>query len=517
MYGTVFSCVGENDIKNPEGYGQYTADVLACGDIVDVVEISRKALEQCIGGSCEQTVLLNQALSVMKRVNVFRGLPEEKFRELIGALQLLEFPHSSVIVQQGAVSDSFFIINEGRVDVTKDGLNVRSITKHDYFGERGMLFNDRRTATVVALGDVSCWMLQKNDFLALIDEDIRLQLMKRIELQDDNIVLPELALVKTLGKGMFGNVFLAAHKLKNRLYAVKTVERNKIERYQIQNCLVLERKILLQIDHSLIMKLVRTFKDEFRVYFLTEFVRGIDLFDVLRKLGLVSEEDAKFYIACLITILEHLHDRDIIYRDLKPENVMVDDEGFPKLIDFGTAKIVDGRTFTIVGTPHYMAPEVVLGKGYGVAADYWSVGIMLYEFLCGGVPFGEEEEDPYAIYQRVIEHKLVYTKYINSASTAKPLIEQLLNKNPAMRTGGSIEILKKHPWLGDFNWEAVLTRQLRTPYCPKLPDLSGEVQKALLRDQNLHGGIAREEQLDDVPPLSGRRRAPAPTDWDVEF
>ena len=96
----------------------------------------------------------------------------------------------------------------------------------------------------------------------------------------------------------------------------------------------------------------------------------MNLFDVLRELNLVSDRDSKFYMSCMILILEHLHDRDIIYRDLKPENVMVDEDGYLKLIDFGSAKIVNGRTYTIAGTPHYMAPEVITGKGYGVAADY---------------------------------------------------------------------------------------------------------------------------------------------------
>ena len=169
---------------------------------------------------------------------------------------------------------------------------------------------------------------------------------------------------------MFGNVFLVARKEKHSLYALKTVDRKKIEKYEIEANLILERKVLLQLDHIFILKLVKTFKDDKRVYFLTEFVRGMDLFDVLRELNLVSDLDSRFYISCMILILEHLHDRDIIYRDLKPENIMVDEEGYLKLIDFGTSKIVNGRTFTIVGTPHYMAPEVIIGKGYGVSADF---------------------------------------------------------------------------------------------------------------------------------------------------
>ena len=165
---------------------------------------------------------------------------------------------------------------------------------------------------------------------------------------------------------MFGNVFLAKHTTKPTKYALKTVHRNKIARFRLENNLILERNVLLQLDHPLIMKLVKTFKDDERLYFLTEFVQGQDLFDVLRHLGLLKSNDSAFYTACVCLILEHLHDRNIIYRDLKPENIMVDADGFPKLIDFGTAKIVERRTYTIVGTPHYMAPEIILGRGYGV-------------------------------------------------------------------------------------------------------------------------------------------------------
>ena len=118
------------------------------------------------------------------------------------------------------------------------------------------------------------------------------------------------------------------------------------------------------------MKLVKCFKDSQRVYFLVEYVAGMSLFDVSMKLGLISYESAKFYIGSLIIILNYLHERDILYRDLKPENIIIDSQGYPKMIDFGTSKITKERSYTVLGTPHYMAPEIILSKGYGHEVDY---------------------------------------------------------------------------------------------------------------------------------------------------
>ena len=514
--GEVFACIG--DVEIAQGSEEvYEEEIVAEVDS-DVAEVTKQQFEECIGGHFEQAVANNEALMALKRVQVLRGLSLDKLQALISALRVQDYDNGDTIIQQNTPGESFFIIKSGKVDVFRDNLALRTITKLDYFGERSVLFNENRTATVIANGVVSCWVLRQQDFVRLIDENIRQNLVKRIELQDDTITLPELVSVKILGKGMFGNVFLVTDRTRGRLYALKAVSRRKVERYEIQENLILERKILLQLDHMLILKLVRSFKDSKRVYFLTEFVRGLDLFDVLRQLNLVTDRDAKFYTACLILMFEHLHERDIIYRDLKPENVMVDEDGYPKLIDFGIAKIVQGRTYTVVGTPHYMAPEVIVGKGYGLAADYWSIGVVLYEFMCGGVPFGEEEEDPYAIYEKVIERKLVYPSFADPRMPSKAVIEQLLSKNPAMRTGGSVSNLKNHPWFHGFNWDALINRQIPAPYKPRVPDITREVQAALKINKDIDEIITKEENLDDASsPSRNRKPSNVPDNWDQDF
>ena len=215
--------------------------------------------------------------------------------------------------------------------------------------------------------------------------------------------------------------------------------------------------MLLQIDHVFIMKLVKTFQDSERIYFLTEFVNGQDLFDVIRYIGVLKSGQSKFYTASLLLILEHLHEHSIVHRDLKPENIMVDEkvsgtQGYLKLIDFGTAKQIAGRTFTIVGTPHYMAPEVVQGKGYGLSADWWSLGVILYEFAIGGLPFGEEEEDPFAIYDKILQDPLRFPSAFTKKSSTRQFIELLLSKNPALRAVGGVAKLKQHKWFLQFEW-----------------------------------------------------------------
>jgi cGMP-dependent protein kinase len=182
---------------------------------------------------------------------------------------------------------------------------------------------------------------------------------------------------------------------------------------------------------------------------------------------LLSNEDSQFYIGSMILAVEYLHKRKIVYRDIKPENIMIDDKGYLKLIDMGTAKILKsdsgvGKTFTILGTPHYMAPEILKGKGYGLVVDLWSIGkhmveegVTLYEFMCGMVPYGEECEDPYEVYQLILnQNNLSYPAYFltKENKVTKIFIEQLLNRVPDIRLGGTYASLKAHKWFDKFDW-----------------------------------------------------------------
>ena len=133
-----------------------------------------------------------------------------------------------------------------------------------------------------------------------------------------------------------------------------------------------------------------------------DYIKGKELFDVIRDIGLLNKFQTQFYGASIMLAVQYLHERKFIYRDIKPENIMVLGNGFIKLIDFGTAKAINDRTKTIIGTPHYMAPEVILGEGYSFKVDFWSIAICMYEFMCGGVPFGENHEEAMDVYLSII-------------------------------------------------------------------------------------------------------------------
>lgn len=343
-------------------------------------------------------------------------------------------------------------------------------------------------------------------------------------MQDDSVTLERLILVKTIGKGMFGNVFLAADKEKGTLYALKTVSRDKVDAYNLHESLLLEKEVMLLLDNLFVVKLVKTFKDAHRFYFLMEYVKGVDLFDGLRKMSLLNDEDARFYIGAMILMLEHLHERGVLYRDLKPENIMIDEEGYPRLIDFGTAKIVTTRTYSVIGTPHYMAPEVILGKGYNHTIDYYSLGILLYECLFGKVPFGDEEDDPYKIYQHVLEHRLSYPKFADPHFAAKALIEQLLSTNPAMRTGGDVDRLKAHRWFNGFEWviatqDKLLSKELRPPFIPNVNDINREIAIAMVKRSSIESIEVRttQEEEEETEDDRSRQKHIKPAGWDAKF
>lgn len=461
----IFTCIGDDELVKESEDTYKKAVVAKGGAVVGKVQISK--VKECIGGEFEEVVKENKIVRVLCGVPLFKNLSIQKIQSIVQLFKIKSFKKDEILFRQKEVGDTFYIISKGSARILVDNKELRIVSKNDFFGERSILKNEARTATVIAKEELKCWVLSSQDFSSILDEPVHQNLIKRMQLQNDSIQLTDLNLISLIGKGQFGSVFLCTDK--NQVeYALKTIPRGMISHYDLVENLLLERKILYLLDHPMIVKLVKTFKDQNRVYLLMEYVKGQDLFDVLRCINILKEPDSLFYSACLVLILQCVHSLGIIYRDLKPENVMIDADGYPKLVDFGISRIIKSRTYTIIGTPHYMAPEVITGKGYGIQADYWSLGIMMYEFIYCNVPFAAKEEDPYAVYEKILERNLNFPEQV-SIPIANKLIQQLLSTNPSLR--GSIENIKDHKWFKGMPWENLLNKVLKAPYIPQLKAL----------------------------------------------
>lgn len=286
-----------------------------------------------------------------------------------------QFEKDDAIIKEGEDGNSLYMICSGDVEIRKSTKFIRTLGKYEYFGERSLLFSEVRSASVFATKKVEVLELNKKSFLNVIDANIRNYLEYRIRLQDSNLDLSELVVIDKLGYGNFGSVWKVMSSKNSTVYALKMVSRKKIIEYDIEQNIKDEKKILARIDHPFIMKLVKYYEEEHKIFFLTELVNGDDLFNALNILNILDKSQGLFYFGSLVLITEYLHIRNILYRDFKPENIMIDDTGYLKLIDFGAAKIIKDRTHTIIGTPSYTAPEVYIGEGYSYTSDYWSLGV----------------------------------------------------------------------------------------------------------------------------------------------
>ena len=338
----------------------------------------------------------------LKKVNLFKNFTNAKLEVLSKKIKVEKVANGKNLITQGEEGTRFYIIKKGQVDIFVKDKYIRTMNENEYLGDRALFFKEPRSATAKAHGDMEAYYLEKDAFESVIEKNLKDYLRDRLYLQDNTVELADLIYYMKLGSGSYGNVSLVKSSKNKYFYAIKNISCKQILYTQLHQNLELERSILVKIDHPFIVKLVKTMKDKNYVYFLMDYIKGKELFDVIRDIGLLNKYQTQFYGASIMLAVQYLHERKFIYRDIKPENIMVLGNGYIKLIDFGTAKAINDRTKTIIGTPHYMAPEVILGEGYSFKVDFWSIGICMYEFMCGGVPFGENHEEAMDVYISII-------------------------------------------------------------------------------------------------------------------
>jgi len=454
--------------------------------------------------------------ALLKTLPEINSLPDRNIALIQMALVEYIFDKDEVILRQGDDGDRFYLIASGACTWEKklQGGEVLSgdIGLGEYFGEMALLKREKHAATIIAKTPVKTFTLSKEDFHEHIgvgrsflkrlsnNHSKKAQSLQtppnRIECSLQDLVSNTVGL---LGKGAFGIVTLVEDKKSGTSYALKAIKKCKVVRKHQQKHVVEELRVmrmLAKLNCCFLTNLLATYKDSLRVYYLLEACLGGELFSILRRKRKFQEKTARFYIGCVVEAFDCMHSHNIIYRDLKPENLVLDARGYAKVTDFGFAKVVVDRTFTMCGTPDYLAPEIVSGQGHGRAVDWWTLGILTYEMLASRAPFYSNHR--INTYRMIITGSLRFPTFFSNKSIG--FISSLLRVRPVKRLGMQCEgtkVVRNHCFFDSFSWNSLQERTMTPPIINKVRSVTdlGNFVKIGLKD-DIATPVRKEDDFD---------------------
>mmetsp|Transcript_37028 Transcript_37028/g.78179 ORF Transcript_37028/g.78179 Transcript_37028/m.78179 type:complete len:787 (-) Transcript_37028:505-2865(-) len=486
-----------------------TATVKARED-VDMWFMDRRAFRVIIAR--HKRKVLNMKLMLLEKVKIHDKklveiLKPHEFHSVAMASQFKEFSQGQVIIRQGDMGDAFYMIASGAVDVyvreKSETHPVVTLKAGAFFGEKALLNSDVRTATCVASArsseEVKCMYLVREDFVRMLG-DLETLMDRSYENRDDSdkagrgmgepegkidsgevhpsgpkFIKDDFDIKRTLGVGAYGFVKLvrwnrAPPAQQNFYYALKCVSKQKIEEKKQQQKIKREEDIMKSLIHPFIARCYNVMEDVKGKYFLMEALCGGELCELLYFENKFSEDWSMFYSASVLAAFAHMHERKVAYRDLKPENLVLDNSGYVKIVDFGLAKVIkNGQTYTFCGTPDYLAPEVILSEGHDWAVDYWGLGVLIYEMTEGVAPF--YAENPMDTYRKALSGQVHIPDHFTVV--VANLIKKLLHTDQSKRLGrtvGGTTAIMCHRWFSNFDWDALLEYRMEAPYLPEEKD-----------------------------------------------
>lgn len=320
--------------------------------------------------------------------------------------------------------------------------------------------------------------------------------------------------MRTLGRGAFGSVNACKKKDTGRLYAMKQIDKKRVQATDSVRSLIAEKEFLSKMDSIFVTSLKYAFMDEERLYLIMDLMTGGDLKYHLNHDGIFEENRARFYSAQILLGIQHIHEKGIIYRDLKLENVLMDDRGHVKISDLGLAvSISDGLVRGYAGTPGYTAPEVVLTQYYDQQVDFFSFGVVIYRSLCGKKPFAKKKSNEQRqkemdrlrktsveLDRNVIEMIPPFENPKYFTPTIRNLCRGLLNKNPKYRLGANgFDEIKEHPWYDCIDWALLEAGYLEAPFTPPMDEVHAEQQQYIGRppDDDKYAKIKITDDFND--------------------
>lgn len=477
--------------------GKRTASCIAAGEVRTLV-FDNKMLVDLDNPALNELLDYDIVTSVFRAEGMLSKLGNELDLEKY-VFDCIDFEmkyESDVIIRRDQRLFRFYIVKSGQVVQTEGENMIKCLNGISYFGN---LSGQIAQGNIVAKTKVT---------LLIYSPQIEAPLPIR-KIGEAGIKFTDLQIQRLVGKGNSGNVFLVRNAKNNKLYALKCIEKSRIRHLkQIQHAKN-ELHVIRTIKHPFCTEYVQSYQDFSKLYILQEWVSGGELFNQMQNDQTFKETAANFYAANVLCAIEHLHNYEIVYRDLKPENLLLDQDGYIKIADFGFAKNVaeSGRTFTICGTPEYQAPEVVYKKGTTKEADYWSLGILIYEMLVGYTPFRSTDDEPYRIYQQARTGRFVIPNNLHLSRDAQDIIKKLIVVNPNERLGsgkGGILRIKSHPWFQNMDWNALLEKRIKSPLKPRIEKetigkSSGSLNKSDCEFERCDSNIFPDEKWVDWP------------------
>ncbi|CAL6310933.1 unnamed protein product [Bathycoccus prasinos] len=458
-----------------------SASVVSQSDDSKIAIMTRQAFEKKIGNLFD----LRHAWfkNSLKKVAIFSNLNEDEHEALFHELTDITFEKEDMIIKQGERSDSMFILESGEVDIFREEnsekVHLTTLFAGSYFGELGLISeSDVRKATAIASKKSTVLVISKRTFEKrfgslqnILKREAATKYFHESSLPQISIAkLEELSFLHILGIGSFGKVSLVAHGTET--YALKEIGKAQIVKRGLIKHVHQEKEVLSNCDSPFIVKLHRTFVTENSVYMLMDKVLGGDLFTYLHSRSKsLPESHAKFYSACVILAFDYLHSLNVVYRDLKPENLMLGQNGYVTLVDFSFAKYVKPGTksFTVCGTPQYMSPEQLNQSGHSLAVDWWALGVLIFEMVNFNPPFFHEDEcSMYRSIKDVCFHFLP-----RNSLELRFVVNGLLRKSPETRLGmgkSGCCGLKKAKWFKSLDWSLIQDQKAPPPYIPRIDD-----------------------------------------------
>jgi CRP-like cAMP-binding protein len=383
-----------------------------------------------------------------------------------------------------------WIIRHGRLVIySQKHDKLYNLQAGDHFGDKSVKGADPNhisSYTATCEENLTTWYLTRDQIESVIVDIERLGKSENFSTRkrDQSIRLQDLKRYRMIGRGSFGRVWLVGHQhtvggnTTATAYALKSISKIKVIGAKLDKAVMREKELLCLLDHPFILSLVASYQDENNLYLLSPLVLGGELYGLLRNNksnGRGMENNAvAFYAACIIEALGHFHlGHRVAYRDLKLENVMLDEQGYGKIVDLGFAKVVIDKTYTLCGTPEMLAPELILSKGHDQAVDYWAFGVVIYELLVGHSPFyirGSSEMD---MFKRIVLVKYEIPSYVDDS--AKILIQKLLVRRQSSRLGNlanGYRDIKQHQWFVEsgISFKHIIRKETEAPWKPQIKD-----------------------------------------------